>query len=343
MTYMPELDCTHEVYTTLAIGSGQVPEPAVSSREFLTNFLCMGVWLRALALESHAKVLTDQKATDLQKLAASAAAYQQIGLAVEDTLVTLVAWSTWTRLPDLNLADIYSRIVLRSSRAGQSLPYDELENFWRRIAIGRGVINGRVYLKTMMDHIKDKDLPAICGVPWKRNPSVHLVQGAVDKIAWERLPQVMRELVNLLTDPTGEVTTVCLNKIKHGPQVTLETPIAVAKRRGFEQVKLQAAELPTRRLIRVLTQGARTQETEAESMADVHIAPFILDDPHNIYGWLNGPIMDYANFLFTFGRWLHKVRFPEHSLPNLPDDAALWLRLSENRADVMQRGNELDT
>src|SRR5688572_24237440 len=117
MTSKFETPYSHKTYTTLAIGTGKVPEPSLSSRAFLASFLSIGVWLRALALESHAKVLTDQKATELQKLAASAAAYQQIGLAVEDALVTLVAWSTWSRLPDLNLADIYSRIVLRSSMA----------------------------------------------------------------------------------------------------------------------------------------------------------------------------------------------------------------------------------
>ena len=87
--------------------------------------------LRArLALESHAKVLANERASSLARLAASAGVYQQIGLAVDDALVTLVSWSTWARSPDLNLADIFARVSLRSVPDATPLQSKDLEAFW---------------------------------------------------------------------------------------------------------------------------------------------------------------------------------------------------------------------
>lgn len=332
-----ETPYSHKTYTTLSMPLGPIAEPAITSEAFLTGFLTTGVWLRALALESHAKVLANSKTTRLQKLAASVAVYQQIGLAVEDAIVTLVAWSTWARHGDLNLADLYSRISLRLVSRPKPLETHDLDDFWLRIRNGRATIDGRAYLRALTNGPTDMELPALFGLSWKRHPSVHLVKGEVDKKAWAGIPLALRETIRLLINPKGEITTSCLNKIKHGPQVMLDSPRDIWIKRGCPGVGVQNAYLPNGQLIRILTQGSRTQESESELAAETHVAPFILDDPHNAYRWLNGPVMDLPMFFFLFGRWLHKVKFPEQPLLEQPSDPALGVLFRDNIAEFDRR------
>lgn len=332
-----ETPYSQRTYTTLSLPSGPNPEPAVTSEAFLKSFLTTGVWLRAFALESHAKVLANPNTSRLQKLAASVAVYQQIGLAVEDAIVTLVAWSLWARHNDLNLADLYSRISLRLVPSPKQLDAQDLDDFRQKIRNGRAIIDGRAYLRALTNDLTDIELPALFGVGWKKHPSVHLVQGMDDQKAWAAMPWTLREHIKLLINPKSEITTICLNKIKHGPQVMLDSPREIGMKRGFSNIRVENADPANLQLVRVLTQGSRTQELESEVAQKTHVAPFILDDPHNAYRWLNGPVMDLPMFFFLFGRWLLKMRFPEQPLLEWPSDPALGVLFRDNVAELDRR------
>jgi len=218
----------------------------------------------------------------------------------------------------------------------------ELEDFWRKVCTGRAIIDGRAYLRTLTSDLIESQLPAIFGLKWKKNPSVHLVKGEVDENAWNSLPRAIREHLKLLTNPKSEITTTCLNKIKHGPQVVLSSPRAAWIERGRPGKGGDEEDLPGDQMIRILTQGARTQESDAEVREEVRAAPFILDDPYNAYRWLNGPVMDFAMFFFMFGRWLLKQKFPERPLLDSPSDPALRALFASNLADLERRGGTDD-
>ena len=113
MTFLPKN--TTRLFTTLNLMPGPTPESPLTNEASLYSFLDAGVWMRCLAMQSHVAVLANQQASRLQRFAASIGIYQQMGLAIEDALATLVAWSIWATDKSASLPDIAFRMVLRAT------------------------------------------------------------------------------------------------------------------------------------------------------------------------------------------------------------------------------------
>ncbi len=299
---------TTRLFTTLNLFPGPQPEAPISSETFLRSFLDTGVWMRSLAMESHVLVLADTRASRLQRLAACVAIYQQLGLAIEDALATLIAWSIWAHDKSISLPDLTFRLHLRTDPQGS--PYDpqKLKDIRSKFAGGKKIsVDGRRYLSTLVKDVRDADLPGLFGVPWKARPSVKLVSPA-QMTTWTTITRAILDHVQILTEPSGELTAAYYNKLKHGPQLVVDNPRQAALRLGHSESDTK--EIPDTELIRVLLAGAQTSVTPQLLASGQRIAPFLLDDADNARRILRRRVLDGANFLYSLGYYLFIATFP---------------------------------
>ena len=323
------------LFTTLYVGTGPTAEQSVSSECFLGSFLSVGVWIRSLTMERHVRVLVEPSATELQRLAASAGVYQEFGLAAEDALATLVAWSVWARDKAQSLPDIVSRVSLKSETDPTPLSRREIEAAWQKVDAGKRMsVDGRRYLAGLVNGARAGQLPKLFGIPWKASPSVKLVPRRQSG-SWANLPQAIQVYVDILTEPRGELVTACLNKIKHGPQLIVDCPRDVAARRGHPPESVSKME--SHALIRLLMAGQRTQETASEEGSPTRVAPFILTDGENAKRLLLDSVVGLAAFLHNVGFWLYRVSFPDLPSPPMQTDRKLDELIRDHNAVVERR------
>ena len=298
---------THRLFLTLGLEPGPVAEPPISNLEFLNGYLDLGVWLRVVNAHAQLEIIRSVKSSQIQRLAALAGFYQQVGLAAEDALSNLIAWSVWASDDKLNLADILRRTSLRF--AIKKKP--DVEGYCSAIRAQflntskRVDLNPEVYLESI-SQTPDAGLPAQFGIPWKRNPSVRLVPRVLWK-QWDMLPHALRSTIGALIGRNSGLLTSCYNKLKHGPQLILADPIRIAKARGH----LKGIEDLPGPTLRLLLDGSRTQETQEEFESGHRVSPFLVEDVDNAVRQFFQSIVHTANLLFVSGTWLFNVRFPE--------------------------------
>jgi hypothetical protein len=323
------------LFTTLYVGAGPTVEQPVSSEWFLRSFLSVGVWIRSLTMERHVRVLVEPSATDLQRLAASAGVYQEFGLAAEDALVTLVAWSVWSRDKAQSLPDIVSKVSLKSATDPTPLHRREIEAVWQKFDAGRRMsVDGRRYLNGLVIGSRTDQLPQLFGIPWKATPSVKLVPRQHAR-SWTKLPEAIQAYVGILTEPRSELVTACLNKIKHGPQLIVDRPKDVAARRGHPPDSV--SEMGNQSLIRLLMDGKRTQETQSELASPTRVAPFILTDGENAKRLLLDSVVGLASFLHNVGFWLYRTSFADLPAPKIQSDRKLDELIRDHVALIERR------
>ena len=190
---------TTQAFVTLTLPLGQ--EPPISNESFLRNYLEVGVWIRCLAMQSHILTLASERASRLERLSASAGMYQQIGLGVEDAVATLIAWSIWSHERSTSLADITAQVLLRSEPKGLPYKSGEMEGIKRKFAEKKKVhVEGRRYLRALVDGIEASNVPGLFGIDWKPHPSIKLVSKPEMEF-WTLLPTTIIQHIGILTDP----------------------------------------------------------------------------------------------------------------------------------------------
>ncbi len=266
-------------------------------------------------------ILADKRASRLQRLAATAGLYQQIGLGTEDALATPIAWSFWAHNQSANLADISARVLLKVDPREPPYSPAEMEDLKRKLADNKRIhVDGRRYLRALINGVKARDIPVLFGIRWKPHPSIKLV--SKDELEfWTSLPGVLLKHEEILTDPNTQMATACYNKLKHGPQLIVDKPKDAARRMSRPQPELQV--MPETELLRILTDGARTEMTREELARSQHVAPFLLDDPDNANRLLVESLMDSSLFMFMLGRYLYGGAFHGHKIPGPPSDPGL--------------------
>jgi hypothetical protein len=236
---------------------------------------------------------------------------QLLGQGIEDALSSLIAWSVWCRKPELRLADVLARMSLRFAAPKKEVPAGYLELVQNSFSKDdrRVEIYPRHYLRQLLD-CPDEELPQRLGIPWKKHPNSRLAPTPSARQIWPHLPRMLRDTIVPMTDEKGALVAASYNKIKHGPQLVVEPWLCAAQKRGLEGPEL-SAHGATDLALRILLDGARTQETEEERDASIRVAPFLLDDSRVIEEWYFRHLLGNAALLFQFGTTVFNARFPD--------------------------------
>lgn len=284
---------------------GIYPEPGISNDSFLESYLDYSCWLRVINAWQSISVLSQDKAGKLERLAALAAFYQTAGLAVEDALSTCIAWAIWARDKNQSLADILARLSLRLVEPKQPVSPSYAEDVIKKFQTTQNRVDfyARPFLTQLLS-VSDRELPKVFGIPWKPHPSVKLVPREMLE-NWNNLGFFMRESLVPLLDPKGALLASCYNKIKHGPQIMISDMATAARARGLSFEEGAMSELT----VRLLLQGARTQETDIETTEEIRSAPFLLMNSANAKRWFFQHIVHTANALFIAGTWLYNSTY----------------------------------
>jgi hypothetical protein len=97
---------------------------------------------------------------------------------------------------------------------------------------------------------------------------------------WHGLPGEIRARLETLTDPKNQFISACHNKIKHGPQVVIQSLSSAVSARVHEVDRHITNE--DEATIRVLLKGARTQESQNELDQGERVAPFLILNNSNL-------------------------------------------------------------
>lgn len=323
---------TSRTFLTANLARGPSPEPDISNVEFLSSYLDYTCWLRMLSARQQLAIL-EGTATEIEKLAALAMFYQLTGTVVEDALSMYVAWSIWSEDKSRKLPDILERISLRLATPPKPLSSQYSTEIKERYAstTKRVDVYAREYLLQIMQ-VGDDLLPNQFGIAWKRNPSVKLVPKELAAF-WNKLGPYLRECLRPIVNPKGALLAACYNKIKHGPQISVNSTIGAARARNFPSEFLEHA--GDRVSIRLLLQGARTQETDQEFADQIRVAPFLPFDSGNARRWFFQHIAHTSNALFIHGTWLYNSN-------RLAENRPLLIQNPRIRAILQEQGGHIE-
>lgn len=277
-------------------------EPPVENAEFLDSLYRYGVWLRLISANKHREVLAQEDVSQLQKYSSAVAFYQTLGMQFEDIVANLVAWPAWAKDRSARLADLHKRIMLVTGSAGnQTRPYhetvvDELVNGNKSVRINAGD-----YLRALSTLPAESILQWL-GLPWKREPSVKLVP-RTDRDVWHNLAPCTSDLMSFLGPEGSPFLTASYNKLKHGPQMVVANLGDVVAKRQVESDVI-AAMFPQGNYIRILFDGSRTQEVEADMTDNKRVAPFLLHDSDAINGQFYEKMLPAAVWMHQISYWL---------------------------------------
>jgi hypothetical protein len=295
------------------LSPGPNPEPPIDNPEFLEGFLQNGVWLRVASSYCHLAVLRSQSSSEIQRLAALVAFYQQAALQAEDILSNLIVWSIWARDRSQNLVDLLSRLMLRDEPNWTSASEQYRDVVWNKFegtSKKKIYVDARQYLSSLLD-VHESDLPAQFGISWKRDPSVKDVP-RVDRKWWDRLPNSLGAWLRDILNPRAGLFMSIHNKLKHGPQLIVTNRLRVGLARGFtdsiDHEKYPEWRRPT---VRILLDGSRTDDTKEEFEGQVSVAPLLADDVNNAAKIFDHVIREPAWLLATLGEYIFKFSYPE--------------------------------
>jgi hypothetical protein len=293
-------------------------EPPIQNEEFLRSYVEFGSSLRSVTAYQQHKVLRDTGASMLERFAALCAFYQAIGNLYEDLAATAVAFTSWAKNRSLLLADIYERTFLTSRP--ESVCPDRVYHDERAEVIASTTKTVKVCAQQFFESLgtlTGEQLLQALGIPWKHFPSVKLVPREFSQ-AWEALPEHTKELLRPLADKKSLFLTTSYNKLKHGPQMVVMNPFRRAiEQRGITEIPLETRELTDRLHVRLLFDGARTQELPGELEDGKRVAPFLFDQPDLLEGMLIN-LVSAGHIMRLLAWWLYKVVFGA-LLPNKVD------------------------
>lgn len=323
---------------SLSFETGSVPEPPVSDEAFFHSLLDYGIWLRAIAARLHLSTIQSD-AQLIERIAALGQMAQLFGQAIEDSVSLLITWSVWAPHRELRIADILARMTLRFSQPKKDPPAGYVHQVQCAFADSGGRVNiyPRRYLRELID-CPDQHLPARFGVPWKQHPNSRLAPTQQQRNAWPHLPRVFRGIVTPFTDDKGALVAASYNKIKHGPQIMVERPIHAALSRGLEVPK-EFRSLLEKHALRVLLDGARTQDTAEERESGIRVAPFLVDEPAVAEEWYHKHVIGSASMLYQLATIIFNASFPDLPARSHSTDSSVIKQLiSESNAYLMRQG-----
>lgn len=309
-------------------------EPPVSSQDFLRSYYEYGARLRIVPAFDLYNKLRTQPLTRFERFSVTAALYQTIGMMHEDFTVTLFAWAAWAKNRPCRLADIYKQTFLTTaeqpSPPGQ--PYHE-QCIAAQAASSKAVrVNPHQFL-TSLGALSGEALLNALGIPWTDYPPVELVPNERRK-EWKLLPSIFKDVVEAASGESGALLTISYNKLKHGPQMVVMNPHAVAiDRRGFTAEQMKDYPTADEPFIRLLFDGSRTQEESGEMDAGQRVAPFLIHHPAALEEVTINVIAN-AHSMGVLAQWLYRCVFGNW-LPDLTEPVLIEIgRICEMRMNA---------
>ena len=265
----------------------------------------MGVWLRVLTAYDSLKRYSSPDSTLAQRMAALSNIYLQLGAQLEDQAVSLIVFSVWSKNRDLVLPDLFYRTFV--TRPSKSTTGSEIAVVHDKLT-GDRTDHVRVDQKAFFGEVVKMDDAAIVefflGYKWRPVPSVKLIPRG-HKQVWKNLPGEFRRIASSFCDETQiSRITAAYNKLKHGPQIVVQNPIARARR--FSSSPNLESQLAGYRAfdktgIRLLFRGAKTRR-ESDDSGLGSVAPFLLDDEEAVKKLFFGTMVYQASLFSTLVR-----------------------------------------
>ena len=265
----------------LNLSPSDVDEPGISNDEFLDSLDTIGVWLRVLAAYDSLERYASPDSTQAQRLAALSNIYLQLGAQLEDQAVSLIAFSVWAKNRDLVLADLFYRVFI--TRPKKPMPRSEIRAVHAELKTDSPTsvrVDQRAFFREVAEMTDAAIVEFFLGYDWRAVPSVKLIPKQHIEV-WKGLPGEFRRMAGSFYDEgQSPRLTAAYNKLKHGPQLTLQNPVDRARRFGSspdiaaQLARYHALDKPG---VRLLFAGARTRREPADG--DVaSVAPFLIDD-----------------------------------------------------------------
>ena len=281
--------------------SGDIPEPEISTNDFLDSLQTFGVWMRVLSAAPSLEQLMSKEASPAEQWAALSNIYLQLGAQAEDHATLLVAFNFWSKHRDLSLPKIVSSIFVKrpSQTTGKK---NALQDTEKQLLKGKKLVQVDLpqYFLEVAAHEPKELVSLFLGYQWRKKPSVNLVPEQATEF-WAHLPNELHRVCSELTSPVSESASSVFNKIKHGPQLVIQGPHDRAKLRWRElpNKNLPTTDLMSRNTVRVMLGGERTQERPKEYESGKRVAPFLIHDPQVIDKLFYETLVHEANIFFA--------------------------------------------
>lgn len=206
------------------------------------------------------------------------------------------------------LPDILNRIVLKLTDPKNPKDVKSRDEVIRKFSESdkQLIIYARHFLLETLN-CPDHEVPKRFGINWKRNPSIKLVKKDQRKV-WDNLGDNIRKSLDPILQPNNELISSCYNKIKHGPQIIFDNLQNSALSRGFSEEQLKNLKLE-KKTVRVLLNGARTQDSDDEIKDSIRCAPFLVFDKENIQQILYKNVYYIFTIQFVHGTWLYNSTY----------------------------------
>ena len=300
----------------LNLNPSAMQEPPITNNEFLDSLDALGVWLRVLSAYDSLERFLSPDSTSTQRLASLSNIYLQLGAQFEDQAVSLIAFSVWSKNRELILPDLFSRTFVRhqSKQARES----EIE-FVHEALNGDTSKSVPVNQRSFFQEAARKDDADIVrfflGYRWRPMPSVKLVPKQHNNV-WQSLPGELRRISqSFYEEKESPRITSAYNKLKHGPQLTIQNPVERAKKFATSPTltgqlsRFVSFDKPT---VRLLFSGANTQPARTIGNEKT-IAPFLIANRDAVLKIFFGTMVHHAS-LFSVLVKMHIALYREERI-----------------------------
>ena len=307
-----------KVSFALNLRFGIQPDPDVTNEDFLLSLHDYGIYLRVFAAFDHLSQLREPTCGPVSRIASISGFYHQLGSHSEDIVSLLVALVAWKADRSLSLPNLLKRLVLRPKSPGTVEPNVYVEEPITRLikTQKRTFIDPHIFLD-YLHKFSPVELVRVLGIPWKKNVSVKFVPD-YQRDAYAKYPTALHEIVRTLFQPSSALLDASTNKIKHGPQVIIANPRECASRRGITGAVL--SEAPNKTYLRILLDGARTQEKIGELEEGRRVAPFLLDEREVLNSFFYETFLLRAEIMLLTVRILLTYVLGEKNLGSIPSE-----------------------
>jgi hypothetical protein len=293
---------------------GELPEGAISNEAFVRSLYQYGIWLRPFAARDHLANAVSATDGSVPRIASAAGFYTQLAAQTEDAESLFIAFAAWRNDRTALLADILDRIQIvdaPTSRIDGQAAFDAALK--RLLQTTKRVRVDRRSAMEFLTALPAARLIEVLGVPWRPKPSVQLFSARVQNDL-ARFPEQLKHVMSLHCDYARANLDASHNKIKHGPQVVIDSIQQCAMRRNIAGLPLQ---LPNRSMLRILLSGARTEQSDLEDHSRLSPAPFLNDDPSALLKLFHRTMMLEAMMLstvikFVLAYTLKVIPVPKH-------------------------------
>jgi hypothetical protein len=320
-------------YVVVAIQGGKQPELPISNLDYLKSYERFGLWMRVLNAYNHMLALEAAPLDGLTRIGSIAGLMEQHGMFMEDVTSIVMVLCAWSKRRDRLIPDLLRGLSIKNGPIDErpnARPYHEvaLESLVSR---GRGVINPRQFFASV-DALSVDAQARLLGIDGPENI------GSLDnedQARWRKFGESISTVFHDVGRRINQLAATAYNKIKHGPQAIVCNMRAVVLQRDAHPSLAELFE-PDHLHLRLLFDGARTQETPEDTNADPPkpVAPFLPDDQDNVVR-LVLRMMATAASLQPVVQWILHTEFKWRRTAERDPDLAAMLEALKTRITAL--------